>query len=235
MTIGFKVPSCALPFRSHAIPGDRRSVLGILKRQFYQSWVSYGLRRDLDAPCAVPEAKIPIAIRELRDSDVSLLLEQSRRAQYRHERLEIAQRLRLIAEDIPTCYVAVHGISGEPCFFQWLLGPEQNERIHRFFSGRFPALKQDEALLENAYTLAAFRGLGIMSQAMSLISEKAHGLGCRYVLTFVDQENSASLKGCARAGFAPYMIRRDSHALCRLIRRRRFETPLKVMSKSPCE
>jgi RimJ/RimL family protein N-acetyltransferase len=83
---------------------------------------------------------------------------------------------------------------------QWLLGVRDNDFIARL--GGFPALEADQALLENAYTPPAFRGLGIMPAAMAAIAEHASELGARYVLTFVDQHNIASLKGCQRAGFS---------------------------------
>jgi RimJ/RimL family protein N-acetyltransferase len=50
--------------------------------------------------------------------------------------------------------------------------------------------------------------LGIMSAAMALIAERATEVGARHVLTFVDQHNIASLKGCQRAGFHPQRLAR---------------------------
>jgi hypothetical protein len=35
------------------------------------------------------------------------------------------------------------------------------------------------------------------------------------VITFVDEQNPASLKGCLRAGFAPYLRRRERFRLFR--------------------
>lgn len=195
----------------------------MVRRQLYQSWISYGLRRDLDELRPTPEAKIPISVRELNESDIPQLLPIGERALNRKERLEIATRLRHLAERIPRCFVAVDDRTGAPCFMQWLMTADQNERIQGFFQGRFPRLQSNEALLENAYTPPAYRGLGIMSAAMSRIIENAREPGCRYVITFVMSDNAASLKGCTKAGFRPFLIRRDSHALFHLFRRRRFE------------
>jgi hypothetical protein len=55
-----------------------------------------------------------------------------------------------------------------------------------------------------------------MSAGMSMIAEKARELDARYVLTFVGEDNVASLKGCERAGFLPYVDRRESRRLGRL-------------------
>jgi hypothetical protein len=58
-----------------------------------------------------------------------------------------------------------------------------------------------------------------MSAGMSMIAEKATDLGARYVVTFVGTDNIASLKGCERAGFLPYVDRLEK----RLAGRRRME------------
>ncbi len=72
----------------------------------------------------------------------------------------------------------------------------------------YPRLAPYEALLEGAYTPEAYRGQGIIASAMALIAERAGDFGARWVVTFVDETNVASLKGCARAGFVPYLRRR---------------------------
>jgi RimJ/RimL family protein N-acetyltransferase len=197
-------------------------VYKLLSRQFRQEWISYGLRRDLEVAHEAPAAKIPVVVRELQDGDIPALFHDAPELLTRKERLEIANRLAHIAEQIPRCFVAIDERENRPCYVQWLMTAQHNEQIQRFFRGRFPLLKNNEALLENAYTPVRYRGQGIMSAAMSQIAERAIELGGRYVITFVLQDNAASLKGCARAGFFPYTVRRDSHLLFRLIRRRRF-------------
>jgi hypothetical protein len=193
-----------------------------LWKQIHQEWTSYGLKRDLTVPHITPAARIPLSIREIQDRDIPHLLGLESLFTARKERLEVANRLAHLAERIPTCYVAVDCHQDRACFMQWLMTHEHNEAIRRFFRGRFPALSADEALLENAYTPPQYRGLGIMAYAMSAIAERALDLGRRYVITFVLQDNPASLKGCAKAGFYPFTIRRDSHLLFHLIRRREF-------------
>lgn len=121
----------------------------------------------------------------------------------------------------PTCYVAVDQRDGTPCYVQWLLGPAQNPTIKKL--GCFPLLKPDEALLENAYTPVSYRGMGIMAAAMALIAERAAEFGARYVLTFVGVDNIASLKGCERAGFTPFVVRWQQQYCFNLVRRLAFK------------
>jgi len=136
--------------------------------------------------------------------------------------LEIAARQAYIRENIPTCYVAIDQHKNTPCFAQWLMDSRQNDKIQRFFNGRFPILHSDEALLENAYTPLEYRGKGIMPAAMAMIAEHALEMGCRHIITFVAQENVPSLKGCTKAGFTPYFARHDTRILFHLIKRRHF-------------
>jgi RimJ/RimL family protein N-acetyltransferase len=70
-------------------------------------------------------------------------------------------------------------------------------------------------LLEGAYTPEAYRGMGIMSAAMARIAERAAEGGARWVITFVDETNVASVKGCLRAGFAAYVKRHERFRLFR--------------------
>jgi RimJ/RimL family protein N-acetyltransferase len=78
--------------------------------------------------------------------------------------------------------------------------------------------------LENAFTPADYRGKGIMSAAMSRIAEQAEQYGARYVVTFVGDDNIASLKGCQRAGFAPHLMHFRTRRAFGLLDSNRFET-----------
>jgi len=193
-----------------------------LKSQLIEEWVSYGLRRDLSIPHPIPKARIPIAIRELHESDLPHLFPVDTSSLPYEEQLEIASRRAHLLHNIPTCYVAIDLRNQIPCFAQWLMGPEHNEAIADFFDGRFPRLRSDEALLENAYTPLAYRGKGIMPAAMAMIAERASEMGRRYVLTFVSRDNTPSIKGCTMAGFRPFVVRNDTRVLFHLFKRRYF-------------
>lgn len=180
----------------------------------------YGLRRDLSLKLDNPSAKIPITVRPLVGSDVPELLPTDLQAD-RQEQLEISWRRGFLEKGAKECFVAVDQRDGTPCYMQWLMRPADNDFILGLRS--FPALKPEEALLENAYTPVKYCGLGIMSAAMALIAERAVDFGARYVLTFVDQDNIASLKGCQRAGFSPHLLHNKDQLAFGLIKRNRFE------------
>jgi RimJ/RimL family protein N-acetyltransferase len=185
-----------------------------VKHRFYSQSLSYCLRRDLAIPIETPKAKIPISIRKLRASDISILLNLDDPSLSDQERRERTDRLVLLKEGVETCYVAVDQ-SDRPCYMQWLIGPNENLSLQRIFSGGFPWLESNEALLEDAFTPESHRGLGIMSCAMAQIAERGSAINARYIITFVHDQNIPSLKGCKRAGFVPYMLRYEKNRFFR--------------------
>ena len=197
----------------------RRRVWQGVRRRLYMRREAFGLRRDLSVPFEAPPAKIPVTVRPLRpDDDLSFIADDPELpAQAAREHID--QRL-LLNADIPTCWIAVDS-DGTACYMQWLIAARDNARIQAWWGGLFPELRPDEALLEGAYTADSHRGKGIMAHAMALIAEQARDFGAQHVITFVVKDNIASLKGCERAGFAPYIDREDSWTLFR--RRVRFQ------------
>ena len=162
-----------------------------------------GLRRDLTVPFTPPDAKIPISVRPLTAADLPALLAVDDTTSAA-DTFETAWRRAFAAKHMQGCYVAVDERNGTPCYMQWLFGAGDNDFVRSI--GGFPALQTEEALLENAYTPALYRGMGIMPAAMARIAERAADLAARYVVTFVQDNNIASLKGCQRSGFAPYLL-----------------------------
>jgi hypothetical protein len=167
----------------------------LVKRTFSNS-ESYLLRRDLTIPFQAAAARQPIVVRPIRDSDISAILAAR------------PGRLLILKANIPTCYLATTA-SGEICYMQWLIGQSELERFRPFFDGELRNLRKDEVLLEFAYTFEQFRGQKIMPAAMAAIAEKGLLSGARYAVTYVQKDNIAALKGCAAAGFSPYMIRNE--------------------------
>jgi RimJ/RimL family protein N-acetyltransferase len=197
-------------------------VAGRWKLGFHAELTRYGLRRDVSQKFNAPAAKIPLAVRPLNDRDLPALFGHTRPASELTERLEVAWRRAFIEKGARGGFVAVDERSDTPCYVQWLLSPRENDLIEKL--GGFPPLAEGEALLENAYTPPAFRGLGVMAAAMAQIAERAGDFGARDVLTFVATDNVASLKGCQRAGFHPHLLHRRTRLGFGLFTRDRFET-----------
>src|SRR5437867_4424507 len=191
-----------------------REILINIRFRVSSDTVSFSLRRDLCVPFHLPDARIPLTIRPLVESDIALIFDPKKPGITADEKRDLNIRLDHLRSGVPTCYVAVSE-HGEPMYIQWLMGPGDNDRIQAHFNRVFPVLASDEALLENAFTLGQFRGRGIMPAAMARIAERGRDIGARWVITFVEESNIASLKGCKRSGFYPYMLRHETWFLFR--------------------
>ncbi len=198
----------------------RIRIAGRLRLGLYSKSMRYGLCRDLGVPFEKPSAKIPIEVRPATEADLRSLLSLND-SQDNHDRLEIAWRRAFADKGAKRCFVAIDQRDGNPCYMQWLFNAVDNDFIQRL--GGFPLLDKHEALLENAYTPAKYRGLGIMSAAMALIAERADDIGASHVLTFVDDHNIPSLKGCQRAGFYPHLLHHRMQMAFGLVKRNEFE------------
>jgi hypothetical protein len=194
--------------------GQSGLILEELRRRIYSNSTSFCLRRDLTQSFEAPAAKISITVRPVRDSEAANLFDAGTPGLSAAEIVDRTGRMSLFQTGIPLCYVAIDQ-NGTPCYAQWLMSSAENDRIQEYFRGTFPILAPDEALIEGAFTPESHRGLGIMPRAMALIAERATDFGARYVLTFVGEDNVPSLKGCKRAGFAPYMLRKTDWRLLR--------------------
>jgi GNAT superfamily N-acetyltransferase len=166
------------------------------RKRLYSNKESYLLRRDLSVPFHAAPPKQPIEIRAIRDSDLPAILEAR------------PGRLAILRANIPTCYLAVTA-NGAIAYMQWMVAQRDIDRFKPFFDGQLSDLRADEVLLEFAYTFEQFRGQKIMGAAMASIAEKALLNGARYAITFVQRDNIAAIKGCASAGFFPYLIREE--------------------------
>jgi GNAT superfamily N-acetyltransferase len=199
-------------------PRGRSRLWQALRVRAYSRRVAFGLRRDLRMPFPVPAAKIPLVVRPLRTHDDLSFLAPVPGLDQPAAWGRLNQR-RLLAANLPTCWIATEP-NGTVCYMQWLVAAHDNARVQTHWGGLFPVLQQGEALLEGAYTAETHRGQGVMAHSMAKIAAAAQELGAHSVITFVDHTNVPSLKGCEKAGFAPYIKRTESWLLFR--RRVRF-------------
>jgi GNAT superfamily N-acetyltransferase len=179
------------------VNGGTGEIVRELGNRFYSNERWYLLRRDLSLPFIPPRPpKIPIRIRRLEKADIPRIIQ------------ERPIRRPALQAGLATCYLAVTD-HDDICYMQWLIDSSQDELIEREFAGLCPRLGPDEMLLEWAYTFKTYRGLGIMAPAMAAISEEGARKGARWLMTFVEESNIPSLRGCRSAGYRPYKIRED--------------------------
>jgi hypothetical protein len=188
--------------------GNLQEVKVIIGDKTWAKMTGLGLRRDLEIPFSAPEAAIPITVRLLREDDVPLLLGTEDPTLSGAARVERLNRVNMVRAGFARCFVAANA-EDRPCYMQFLIGADENDLLRTHFRGLYPVLAPDEALLEGAFTPEGFRGQRIMPSAMAQIAAKAAERGARWVMTYVGDDNIASLKGCKRAGFVPFQEREE--------------------------
>ncbi len=179
--------------------GDIAYLINGFKKRLKSENLYFGLKRDLTVPFKIPDAKIDINVR---------LIEEKDQKYFNMTHTEDG----LIYENIPDCFVATT-IEDEACFRQWFMRYAVKDKIESYFADMFPALKENEALLEGAFIPPAKRGLNIMEAGICRILENFKNSDVRYVMTFVSINNIASLKGIHRSGFSPYILRTEKYFL----------------------
>jgi RimJ/RimL family protein N-acetyltransferase len=210
------------------ISGNAAKAWWAVRYRAYSDSTSIGLRRDLRVSFTGPTAKIPILVRPLSTGDDLSALDPEPGLSADEVFWRLGQR-RLLQSGLRTCYVAIAPES-RTCYMQWVIPASENDRLRAVFGNLYPVLGPDEALLEGAYTPEAYRGKGIMSAAMAQVAQRAAEHGARWVITFVDEQNEASFKGCLRAGFIPYLRR---HEKFRLFRRAVTFAPIFAVDPPP--
>lgn len=125
-------------------------------------------------------------------------------------RVNAARRLR---SRMRTCYVVTQ--DGRPCHMEYLVRPEEFDTVEEFSPGRFPVLREGEALLEYPYTTEECRGRGVALYAMAALAAKAKNDGVRRLLMFAPTDNIQMLRLCEWAGFVPFIERTESFTLFR--------------------
>jgi GNAT superfamily N-acetyltransferase len=178
------------------------------KELVHQTWWSrrfLGLRCDLAALPPVRRAKFNVA---MAPYDGSILpgfdgeLEEAGKSDY----IEVLQRKWLFDAGVQTLYVAM-GPDGLPAYVQWLVTARGQDILHAYQPHRYPALQEDQVILEGAYTFKRFRGAGVMADGMAQLLRIARDGGARTAFTYVAADNGPSLRGCAHVGFVPDHLR----------------------------
>lgn len=214
------------------LKGMHRDVIWqALATRLYSDTTYLGLRRDLSRVFKAPDAKIPLKVRPFDPRDDLSFIDINRPGISSTTAFDCLHQINMLKAGIQICYLALDH-NDQPCYMQWLIPSNENDKIQALFGDIFPRLEKDEALLEAAYTVEDRRGQGVMASAMAQIAERANELGVRQVITFVGEGHMASLKGCKKAGFVPYVRRREIY---RLFRRKVTFTPLPEGTPYPFE
>ncbi len=187
----------------------RKAGLSKSLQRAWSSSTSLGLRCDLANLPPRREAKIPLLMKPAQSATEAGLL-----AEFEADRSneEAANRVALCDAGVTQLYVA-RDESDSACYAQWLIHPSEHHRIEAHNPGLYPPLKENQVLLEGAYTYTDFRRLGAMADGMHQLLEIARDEGATEAFTYVAAEYLPSIRGCANVGFELDHMRRSQRRL----------------------
>jgi len=188
--------------------GYWRESLQSLSRRIWSNEVYLGLHHDLAVPFPALTSQVSLSLRPLREGDAASLLQLDRTAPSAADFHTRLSRNRLMEAAIPTCYVATT-TDGDPCYLQWLIGPQDFSALQDFTNEWYPPLQEGDLLLEGAYTPERFRGKGIALSAVLHLADEAKSAGGSRLVTFIGEPNVSALRAYERLGFVPFVQRQE--------------------------
>lgn len=174
--------------------GETRFLLKRVFSRINSEKSAYVLKLDTTKPIKKVRAFVDISLRILKQEDNVFFKEDD-------DNIALINQLK-------DGYVAVTK-DGNPCFRVWVMDSSQNAKIQQFFKSSYPILKQDEVLMESAFAIPKYRGLGVMPLAVSEIATLFKSKGKNTIITIAPTDNINSIKALYYLGFKPQGIRTE--------------------------
>jgi ribosomal protein S18 acetylase RimI-like enzyme len=170
-----------------------------LKRQIYSRDILFGLEKDLGTNDMPVSSRLPYTLQKATEKDINELLALAK-GESKGSIHELLERKWFYENGFHDCYVARTKDTGALCFVAWLVSKKDSDTIGRGFAKRLPVPKDGEFLLENCYTLEKYRGNGIMPSVIRQMWDIARSTGYKRMITYVRQDNRASLRSFEKLG-----------------------------------
>jgi hypothetical protein len=182
-------------------------ILDELRHRAFSTSRFIGFQRDPHAPLEIPDVHLKLNMRPIQKSDYAKLLHFTHQTSKHEIKYRLIGKLWLMF-GIKTCYVT-ETEDKTPCHMQWMIGPEENERLLQFTGGGLPPIGDDEVLLENAFTIEAYRRMRVEVWTVKQLLGKAVAAGAGRALLFVRDTNTITQKIVRSLGFVPYLEKTD--------------------------
>lgn len=180
-------------------------LLSEIKQRTYRKERFIGLAKYLNEPDIEVKSKIDFNLKLATPEDIREMLEIGR-SEGKDAIFDLIQRKWFFDSGFRNCYVARTSPGSEMCYMQWMISRRDENAGTEIFQSSFPRLENAEIQLEHAYTFTKFRGNRIMSAVMNQLFQIARQQAAARVITYVLDNNPASLKGCYNVGFKDFEI-----------------------------
>lgn len=177
--------------------GDFNHLRRIIIKWFNHQETSLGFKLELNNHPPQPRSLKKIGIRVSKESDKSYF-----------------DSTNGLINQMQTCYVVTIN-DGVPALRLWLINASQNKKLKNIWGTLYPELNKDVVLLESAFTVPKYRGLGLHPAGMYHVAMKGKEIGANTAISFCRTTNINSLRSFNYAGFYPYTLRIEKWFLFR--------------------
>ena len=115
------------------------------------------------------------------------------------DRREILGRIHFYERGFRNCYVMK--VDNKIAYLQWILYPDENENIKKYFKNTFYSLSGQQVMIENAFTFPEFRGRGYLPYVTRLLLNKAKEDGYKSAIGYIRTDKITSLNEFFKMGF----------------------------------
>jgi GNAT superfamily N-acetyltransferase len=171
-----------------------------LKGQIFHRYAFLSLQKNLDTKSLPIPCEVRYSLQLASDKDMQEMIEMAR-AEGKESAYELIGRKLFYDSGFRDCYVARSADTNELCFIQWMISPQVCQGLYRDFGNMLPRLESTDLWMENSYTFKKYRGKKLYPAVLVDLAHIARDKGFKRILTYVREDNIASIKGCERAGF----------------------------------
>lgn len=185
---------------SYVISGlGMQNLLWLMRSRLFSVHHYYVLRINLDAVKPYPSTRKPPGKMIPMTAEDFESLKASVKALTPADRKELLARILFYRNGFYRCYMVRH--EHRPAFLQWMITPDENPVISKFYYRIFYPLNPRQVMIENAFTFPGFRGRGYLPYYSRILLENAHRQGFKSAVGYIKKENIASLNEFYAIGF----------------------------------
>ncbi len=185
-----------------------KSLVQLLFNRLYSVTYYLVLKINLKFVNDFPIKRTPVgALSLLTSADLSQI-KQNLKDYNQEDRREILARIQLYEQGFHHCYV--FKVGNKIAYWQWLIYASENHLIRKYYSKIFFPVKEEQVIIENAFTFPEFRGFGYLPYVSRLLLEKAREDGCRSAIGYIKINKIISLNEFYQMGFKTIRLLKET-------------------------
>ncbi len=176
-----------------------RGLIQLLRDRFFSINHYYVMKVNLKTLSAYPLKRNPSGeLSPVNERDI-LKIKQHIKKYTAEDRREILGRILFYERGFRNCYVMK--VNNKIAYWQWLLYPDENENIKKYFRNTFYSLNRQQVMIENAFTFPEFRGRGYLPYVTRMLLNKAKEEGYKSAIGYIRTDKVTSLNEFFKMGF----------------------------------